>query len=77
MKTLLFILKGLLFWITLFNILAYIMGGAVSLAEIDCWWFIILWTISIFILIHLCRRYISLKEVYILSGARFFDRIFE
>ena len=77
MKTLLLTMKGLMFWITFINVLAYIMGGAISLAEIGCWWFLILWTISIFILIHLCRRYISLKEIYILSGARFFDKIFE
>ena len=77
MKTIIIILKAVLFWLTFLNIFLYIIGGAVSVAEAGIWWFLIVWTVSIFVLVHLCRIHISLKDMYVFSGARFFDKIFK
>lgn len=72
MRTFKLILKGVLLYATILAVMLFI-SGIDSLIEIPMK--MLLWLLVTIILITACRRTISIRELYILSGCNIFDRL--
>lgn len=72
MKTLKLILKGVLLYVTILAVMIFV-GGIDSLVETPMK--MLLWILVTVILIAICRRIISIRELYILSGYNIFNRL--
>ena len=72
MKTFKLILKGVLLWVTALAVILFI-GGIDSLIEtpVKC----CIWMIVTVILMAVCRRTITIREFYKLSGYAYFNRL--
>lgn len=71
------IVKGVLLYMTTLSIILFLIGGFESLVNQDealiaGFWF----TINV-ALLYICKYNISYKEVYILSGTRWIERVFK
>lgn len=69
MKTFKLILKGVLLYVTILAVMIFV-GGIDSLVETPMK--MLLWMLVTVILIAICRRTISIRELYILSGYNIF-----
>lgn len=67
-------LKGVLLWITALSILAFIIGGCESLIEQNYWLAALLWISINLALIYICKKTLSYRELYRLSGARYLEK---
>lgn len=67
------ILKGILLWVTALAIMLFI-GGIDSIANqgIDT---VLAWLLLCLVLCSLCYKTISIRELYILSGYKFFNKL--
>lgn len=72
MKTLKLILKGVLLYVTTLAVMIFV-GGIDSLIETPMK--MLLWVLVTVILIAICRRTISIRELYKLSGYTYFNRL--
>lgn len=75
MKTIKYILKGLLLWFTAFSIFCFIAGGFGSLIEADRWLPAFFWLVINIALGYICYYTISYRELYKLSGSQWLDRL--
>ena len=71
------IYKGILLWFTLLSILIFLSGGAESLIDNGKGYFALLWLSCNILLAGLCSIVISHKEMAIVSGKNFFDKLLE
>ena len=67
------ILKGILLWVTALAIMLFI-GGIDSIANqgIDT---VLAWLLLCLVLCGLCYKTISIRELYIISGYKFFNKL--
>lgn len=67
------ILKGILLWMTALAIMLFI-GGIDSIADqgIDA---VFVWLLLCVVLCSLCYKTISIRELYTLSGYKFFNKL--
>ena len=72
MKT---IVKGILFWVTVFSILLFLMGGCESLIENGNWIILLVWTLINVALGYACKKFLTYKDAYKVSGLQTFDSI--
>lgn len=72
MKTFKLILKGVLLYVTVLAVMIFV-GGIDSLVETPMK--MLLWILVTVILIAICRRTISIRELYKLSGYDIFNRL--
>lgn len=72
MKTFKLILKGVLLYVTILAVMIFV-GGIDSLVETPMK--MLLWILATVILIAICRRAISIRELYKLSGYDIFNRL--
>ena len=72
MKTLKLILKGVLLYVTTLAVMIFV-AGIDSLVETPMK--MLLWILVTVILIAICRRTISIRELYKLSGYDIFNRL--
>lgn len=72
MKT---IVKGTLFWVTVFSILLFLMGGCESLIENGNWIILLVWTLINVALEYACKKFLTCKDAYKVSGLQTFDSI--
>lgn len=72
MKT---IVKGILFWVTVFSILFFLMGGCESLIENGNWIILLVWTLINVALGYACKKFLTCKDTYKVSGLQTFDSI--
>ena len=72
MKT---IVKGILLWITVLSILLFIMGGCESLIENGNWIILLVWTLINVALGYACKKFLTYKDAYKVSGLQTFDNI--
>ena len=72
MKT---IVKGILFWVTVFSILLFLMGGCESLIENGNWIILLVWTLINVTLGYACKKFLTCKDAYKVSGLQSIDNI--
>jgi hypothetical protein len=72
MKT---IVKGILLWVTVFSILLFLMGGCESLIENGNWIILLVWTLINVALGYACKKFLTYKDAYKVSGLQTFDSI--
>ena len=72
MKT---IVKGILFWVTVFSILLFLMGGCESLIENGNWIILLVWTLINAALGYACKKFLTCKDAYKVSGLQSIDNI--
>ena len=70
MKT---IVKGILLWVTVFSILLFLMGGCESLIENGNWIILLVWTLINVALGYACKKFLTYKDAYKVSGLQTFD----
>lgn len=70
MKT---IVKGILFWVTVFSTLLFIMGGCESLIENGNWIILLVWTLINVALGYACKKFLTYKDAYKVSGLQSID----
>lgn len=69
------ICKGVLLWLTVLSFTIYIIGGLATLLEHLHIATIILWTALNITMAYACRKYISFREFYIISGNKLFNNL--
>lgn len=69
------IYKGVLLWLTVLSFTIYIIGGLATLLEHLHIVTIILWTALNIIMAYVCRKHISFREFYIISGNKLFNNL--
>ena len=69
MKMLIKILKTVLLWVTTLSVIIFLDGGIEQLLIHSMWTEAILWVASIALLLLLCRKYLTGKDLYTCSGA--------
>ena len=67
------IVKGILLWVTVFSILLFLMGGCESLIENGNWIILLVWTLINIALGYACKKFLTYKDAYKLSGLQTFD----
>ena len=72
MKT---IIKGILLWVTVFSILLFLMGGCESLIENGSWIILLIWTLINVALGYACKKFLTYKDAYKVSGLQTFDSV--
>lgn len=72
MKT---IVKGILLWATIFSILLFLMGGCESLIENGNWIILLVWTLINVALGYACKKFLTYKDAYKVSGLQTFDSV--
>lgn len=72
MKT---IVKGILLWVTVFSILLFLMGGCESLIENGNWIILLVWTLINVALGYACKKFLTYKDAYKVSGLQTFDSV--
>lgn len=75
MKTLTYIIKGMMLWVTALSITLFIIGGFESLVEADEWLAAGFWLTINIALGYFCYNCLSYHELYKLSGSMWFDRL--
>lgn len=70
MKT---IVKGILLWATVFSILLFLMGGCESLIENGNWIILLVWTLINVALGYACKKFLTYKDAYKVSGLQSID----
>ena len=69
------ICKGVLLWLTVLSFTIYIIGGLATLLEHLHTVTIILWTALNIIMAYACKKHISFREFYIISGNKLFNSL--
>lgn len=69
------ICKGVLLWLTVLSFTIYIIGGLATLLEHLHIATIILWAVFNVTMAYVCRKYISFREFYIISGNKLFNNL--
>lgn len=72
MKT---IVKGILLWITVISILLFLIGGCESLIENGNWIILLVWILINVALGYACKKFLTYKDVYRVSGLQTLDNI--
>lgn len=72
MKT---IVKGILLWTTVLSILLFLMGGCESLIENGNWIILLVWTLINVALGYACKKFLTYKDAYKVSGLQSIDNI--
>ena len=67
------IVKGILLWVTVFSILLFLMGGCESLIENGNWIILLVWTLINVALGYACKKFLTYKDAYKLTGLQTFD----
>lgn len=67
------IVKGILLWVTVFSILLFLMGGCESLIENGNWIILLVWTLINVALGYACKKFLTYKDAYKVSGLQTFD----
>lgn len=75
MKTFVYIIKGILLWVTALSITLFIIGGFESLAVSDKWLTAGFWFTINIVLGYICYKCLSYRELYKLSGSMWLDRL--
>lgn len=75
MKTLVYIIKGILLWFTVLSIYFFISGGIESLIEADKWLAAGFWLTINIALVYVCYNCLSYSELHKLSGSMWFNRL--
>lgn len=76
MKTFIKIYKAMLLWATMFSIVIFIFGLE-SMIEENRFSLALMWLLINIIFIWMCRMQLTLRDVYVLSGTHWFERIIE
>jgi hypothetical protein len=74
MKTFIKIYKAMLLWATVFSIVMFILGLE-SMIEENRFSLAFVWLLINIIFIWMCRMQLTLKDIYMLSGTYWFERI--
>lgn len=74
MKTFIKIYKAMLLWATMFSIVLFILGVD-SMIEENRFSLASVWLLINIIFIWMCRMQLTLKDIYMLSGTYWFERI--
>ena len=69
------IVKGILLWVTVFSILLFLMGGCESLIENGNWIILLVWTLINVALGYACKKFLTYKDAYKVSGLQTFDSV--
>lgn len=69
------IYKGVLLWLTVLSFALYLIGGLATLIEHLHLAGTIAWTIINIAMFCMCKKYISFREFYILSGNKLFNTL--
>ena len=67
------IVKGILLWVTVFSILLFLIGGCESLIENGNWIILLVWTLINVALGYACKKFLTYKDAYKVSGLQTFD----
>ena len=67
------IVKGILLWVTVFSILLFLMGGCESLIENGNWIILLVWTLINVALGYACKKFLTYKDAYKLTGLQSID----
>ena len=76
MKTFIKIYKAMLLWATMFSIVMFILGFESMINE-NRFSLVFVWLLINIIFIWMCRMQLTLKDIYMLSGTYWFERIIE
>ena len=76
MKTFIKIYKTMLLWATMFSTVMFILGLE-SMVEENRFSLALVWLLINIIFIWMCRMQLTLRDVYMLSGTYWFERIIE
>jgi hypothetical protein len=74
MKTFIKIYKAMLLWATMFSITIFILGVD-SMIEENRFTLVFVWLLINIIFVWMCKMQLTLKDVYMLSGTHWFERI--
>ena len=74
MKTFIKIYKAMLLWATMFSIVMFILGFESMINE-NRFSLVLVWLLINIIFIWMCRMQLTLKDIYMLSGTYWFERI--
>ena len=69
------IVKGILLWVTVFSILLFLIGGCESLIENGNWIILLVWTLINVALGYACKKFLTYKDAYKVSGLQTFDSV--
>lgn len=69
------IVKGILLWATVFSVLLFLMGGFESLIENSNWIILLVWTLINVALGYACKKFLTYKDAYKVSGLQTFDSV--
>ena len=69
------VLKGILLWLTILSITFFIIGGFESLVEANKGFPAFSWLVINIILGYTCYSTLSYRELYKLSGYRWFEKL--
>lgn len=74
MKTFIKIYKAVLLWATMLSILLFIIGLESMIRESRCA-LIFVWLLINIMFVCMCRMQLTLRDIYVLSGTCWFERI--
>lgn len=74
MKTFIKIYKAMLLWATMFSIVLFIFSFESMIEENRCS-IIVVWLFINMLFCWMCKNILTIKDVYVLSGTHWFERI--
>ena len=67
------VIKGFLLWAMIVSILLFIMGGCETLIEEGHWIILLVWTLINVALGYACKKFLTYKDAYKLTGLQSID----